>query len=690
MLIVYFSIFFPILSFSQNFQKEANEAFLLTRMVNKFHVNPRLVNDSFSALVFKEFLEQADTRKMFLTKEDVVILSSYKTKLDDEILNKQFTFLQLATRLFEQRVLMTDTIIDNIAKSPFNFNLAEKITKSEFNNPPANDVAMRMGFYKWMKKSTLNFILNNNEDIGSLNAPQLKKYTDSIEPIGRLKAKSICKRYIKGILERPGGIAQEISDSYCKAIAHCFDPHTAYLPLTDKENFESDLGNKKILFGFSLDKNENGEPEIDNLLPGSSAFKCGQFNKGDKIVSLQWEGKSAIDVSDASIQEIYKILDASNHDKMVFTILKPDGTTKQVPLIKEKSDDVDDEDNKVKSFILKGNKTIGYISLPSFYEDWEDEEINRNGCANDVAKEIVKLKNEKIDGLILDVRYNGGGSAREAAELAGIFIDGGPVAQFKSKEAKAFTLKDINRGTIYDGPLVVMVNGYSASASELIAGTLQDYNRAIIVGSTTYGKATAQAVFPMDTTIKIEEDFSKIQTNSYVKITTSQLFRITGRTAQGIGVMPDVIFPDMLQVDGQREENNPLSIRATTVDANKYYTPYASLPLEKIKATGNVEVASSDYFQKLLTYIVKRKTSLDFKDVSLRISDYTKLQVEKSMEEPTADSVKADYIVTQHNFEKARQASNIDLKEMNESWMELLLEDPYIRATYKVMLTLIK
>ena len=194
----------------------------------------------------------------------------------------------------------------------------------------------------------------------------------------------------------------------------------------------------------------------------------------------------------------------------------------------------------------------------------------------------------------------------------------------------------------------------------------------------------------MDTTIKIEEDFSKIQTNSYVKITTSQLFRITGRTAQGIGVMPDVIFPDMLQVDGQREENNPLSIRATTVDANKYYTPYASLPLEKIKATGNVEVASSDYFQKLLTYIVKRKTSLDFKDVSLRISDYTKLQVEKSMEEPTADSVKADYIVTQHNFEKARQASNIDLKEMNESWMELLLEDPYIRATYKVMLTLIK
>ena len=680
----------PAISFGQSFQKAANEAFLLTRMVNKFHVSPRPLDDSFSELVFNEFLKQADPRKTFFTREDINALSVYKTKLDDEIQNRQSTFLQAATMLYEQRLRQADTMIDNITRTPFNYNLPEKITVAEAGDYPANVAAMRIGLYKWMKRAVMNYMVAGREDIASLNAAGLKKYVDSIEPIGRAKAKSIYKRSIKRSLERPGGIAQEIADSYCKAIAVCFDPHSAYMPLTDKENFESGLGNKKMVFGFSMDENENGESEIDGLQPGSSAFKSGQFNKGDKIITVQWEGKSPIDVSDASAGEINRILETSNHDKMVFTIKKADGTTRQVPLLKEKSEDVE-EDEKVKSFILKGEKSIGYISLPGFYVDWEDEEIGRNGCANDVAKEIVKLKKEKIDGLILDVRYNGGGSAQEAAELVGIFIDGGPVSQFKSKEPKVFTLKDMNRGTIYDGPLVVMVNGYSASASELVAAALQDYNRALIVGSNTYGKATGQLVLPMDTTIKMGENPSKKEAASYVKITTSQLYRINGTTAQGNGVMPDVRLPDMLEVSGEREADNPLSIKATTIDANKYYQPYAPLPLAQAKAVGEKEVENSPYFKMLKEYAAKKKASLEKKDISLRLSDNIKIRAEEnSLEEPTADTTKASYIVTQHAFEKARLAADKDLQEMNDSWMELLLEDPYIRVTYKVILSMIK
>ena len=189
----------------------------------------------------------------------------------------------------------------------------------------------------------------------------------------------------------------------------------------------------------------------------------------------------------------------SNHDKATFKIKKPDGAERTVILLKEKMEE-DDEHNKVKSFLLKGSKTIGFISLPSFYQDWENENSGVNGCANDVAKEILKLKKENIEGLIIDLSYNGGGSMEEAVELSGIFIDFGPVGMQKGRDSKIYTLKDVNRGTIYDGPLMLMVNGYTASASEMVAGTLQDYHRAVIVGTPTYGKATAQVVLPMDTT----------------------------------------------------------------------------------------------------------------------------------------------------------------------------------------------
>src|SRR6185295_15214954 len=201
-------------------------------------------------------------------------------------------------------------------------------------------------------------------------------------------------------------------------------------------------------------------------------------------------------------------------------IKKADGSERSVSLWKEKREE-DDDDNKVKSFLLKGSKTIGFLSLPAFYEDWENEK-GINGCANDVAKEILKLKKESIEGLILDLRYNGGGSMQEAVELAGIFVDAGPVGQYKTREAKVYTLKDVNRGTIYDGPLMVLVNGYSASASEMVAGTLQDYNRAVIVGSPTYGKATAQVVLPMDTTINPGDDNKNKKAASDLKVTVSQ------------------------------------------------------------------------------------------------------------------------------------------------------------------------
>src|SRR5664279_2385510 len=279
-------------------------------------------------------------------------------------------------------------------------------------------------------------------------------------PFVRNKEQKSFKNSINIVLQSAGGIQQYIGDEYCKAIAVCYDPHSAYFPLTEKEDFESELGQQQMVFGFRCKEDDDGSVKIESIMPGSPAFKSGQLNKEDKILSIQWEDKQPIDVSSGGLKQLYEVLAMSNHDKATFKIKKPDGTERTVILLKEKMEE-DDDQNKVKSFLLKGSKTIGFISLPSFYQDWENESTGVNGCANDVAKEILKLKKENIEGLIIDLRYNGGGSMDEAIELSGIFIDFGPVGMDKDRDAKLYTLKDVNRGTIYEGPLMLMVNGYT-------------------------------------------------------------------------------------------------------------------------------------------------------------------------------------------------------------------------------------
>ncbi len=348
----------------------------------------------------------------------------------------------------------------------------------------------------------------------------------------------------------------------------------------------------------------------------------------------------------------------------------------------------------MKSFLLKGDKTIGYISLPAFYTDWEDASKDINGCANDVAKEIIKLKQENIDGLILDLRYNGGGSMQEAVDLAGIFIDAGPVGQIKSSDGKIFTLKDMNRGTIYDGPLVLLVNGYSASASEMLAGTLQDYNRAIIVGTPTYGKATAQVVLPMDTTISLENDNQSKQTSSYIKLTTDKLFRITGATAQGTGVQPDILLPDVSEAEPQHETDEYFTLHVSNIDANKYYKPYPFLPIAALKKIAADKIAPDDYFKKLNDYLVLYKGCRQQKDISLQWKDASeerkKVDDAYSTMQNAKDSMKAGFTVQENIYEQQRLETDGSLKEMNKILKRYLQDDPVLNIGYDMLMFMTK
>lgn len=676
----------PVLN-AQSLQKGVTDAYLVSRMVEKFHIQPRPLDDERSDAIFRELMLELDEQRIFFTQDDMNKLLAYRLQLDDEIKGKKSGFLQLLVTTYKQRLLQADTMLDNICKTPFNFSLKEKYTIIEDTTYPAGIPAMHAKMHKLLKLMVMNGIMEYAE-LSNPAKPPAKKFIDSLEPSLRKKANTTIKRSVKRLLQSPQGLEFIIGNMYCQALAGTYDPHTAFFSSDAKENFESHLGKKPLEYGLTFGKDEDGHAQIDYLKPGSSAYQSGRLNQGDKIQSIQWEKKEPIDVADAEVEEIEHVLSASGGNTVNITVKKADGTMRQVALHKERVEvEEEEDDDKVKSFILQGDRKVGYISLPAFYSDWEGA-LGINGCANDVAKEIIKLKKENIEGLLIDLRYNGGGSMQEAIELSGIFIDAGPVGQVKTKDPKAITLKDVVRGTIYDGPLLLLVNGFSASASEMVAAVMQDYNRALIVGSPTYGKATAQVVLPLDTTVNLETYNGKSVATSYIKLTTSKLFRINGTTAQAHGVKPDIILPDLTDAVPEREVNEKYVLPATVIDANKYYKPLTPLPVAAAESVAKKEMASSPYFKYVQQYIDRAKAAKVRKDFSLFIDEAWQ---EKKKKEQQAASLKAPdllekaiYKVVNPAVQKQREHDS----EINEEWKENLLSDAYVKIAFQLIATM--
>lgn len=668
------------------YAKTASNAFLITRMAAKFHVRPAPVDDAFSAFVFDELIKALDDEKIYFTQEDIAALQPYRSGIDDEINKQKTTFLQAIANRYTQRLKQSDSLVTLICKQPFLFTANETLTAKEDTTFPANEAAQKAKLYKILKLDILNE-LTDDDSLEKMTVARQKKYVDSLEPILRRQVQTSLLRDTKIMFQTPGGIPQYVSDEYCKAIALCYDPHTEFFPATEKENFESELGAEHIVFGFGIKEDKDEGVVIDELLPGSPAYKSGQMNTGDKIETLQWSGSQPVDVSDATTDEVQQVLNASNHEKLIVGIKKADGSARQVTLIKEKMETEEDDDSRVRSFVLKGAKTIGYISLPAFYTDW-DENSDSKGCANDVAKEIIKLKKENIEGLVIDLRYNGGGSVGEAVELSGIFIDAGPVEQIKGKEAKVYTLKDANRGTIYNGPLLIMINGYSASASEMFAGTMQDYHRALILGSASYGKATMQQVLPLDTTVTEEKPNAGKAYDNYLKITDAQIYRINGTTAQLGGVIPDIVLPDIERLKPVRESLNAHALDAMPIDANKYYQPLKPLFRAGLQAMADSFVAVSPYYKRLRTYNTGIEAERSKKDFSLQLQTALQQPEVSSFSDTVSTTGKqmlSLYKVENNAYETERLQMDSHQREAADEWKNFLQKDAALKVAYKAL-----
>jgi carboxyl-terminal processing protease len=684
-----FTCIFSIYGSAQTPPKNfAAEARLLKRTLVENHFRPRAIDNEYSAWVFDNTMDDLDPDGIYFTQEDINSLLGYREKIDEELNGTGWTFLPQLTQLYSKCLRRYRAGINDVSTQPIDFFrpafLVEDSTWSENTNELRTQWALMFRYNLQQRLADLATRTGTKAE---------KDFLLKNEKAARQQVTKVMLREADRILENADGLDAYVASTLLESMAAAFDPHTSYFTAKQMQRFIASLSTQGYFFGFTIDENENGEVVVSQLMPGGPAWNSGEMHKGDAIQSIRWEGKEQEDLWGVDRDDVNDMLDETDNSKIALTLRAPDGTTRDVQLRKEK---VTSEENVVRSFVLGGEKKIGFISLPDFYTDWDDADGSK--CASDVAREIVKLKREKIEGLILDVRFNGGGSMAEAVAMTGIFIDAGPVGVLARKNGEMVTVKDINRGTIYDGPMVVMVNSLSASASEFLAAALQDYNRAIVVGSRTYGKATAQTVLSSDPTLNMDDKklVEKLKTvnSGFAKVTVEKLYRVTGKTAQGRGVIPDVQLPDVLQGLPIRESELPLSFAADSIQKKVYYQPLRPLPraelLEKSKRRTDVQ-SQFISMQKLATTLADYGRGPD--SVALRWPDFQikngkQIQLTREISAGLKASTKV-FTATVLKEEELRGQSDTYFQEFNTSWIKNLEGDIFVNETFLITCDLI-
>lgn len=665
---------------AQSVNKFRREAQYLRDAVLKDHFNPHAIDDTFSADVYKTFLDELDSRKLYFMESDFDKIKKYETSLDDELNGKSWVFLDEASALYKKALTRSEGIINDILQKPFSWQKEDSLRRDSLQWAKSEEQYYQQ-WVRWLKYKTLDKLYKARNQLATDDASFISKN----EPGIRKKLLNYEIQQLHRILDHPLGFENYVANAFFKTIASRFDPHTTYLSIVDVANFLSSVSTEGYSFGLVLEENEEGEVIISHLVPGGPAWKSGELHTSDVLTYIHRTNQEPVDLYGMDAEEVTKMLEEDGFNYMELTIRNKSGVEKTVRLRKEK---IQLEENVVRSVILEGKeKRIGYISLPGFYADMGDE---GGRCANDVAKEVVKLNKEKIDGLILDIRYNGGGSMAEALDMAGIFIDEGPLGVLKTKDGKLVTLKDNNRGTVYDGPLLVMVNKLSASASEFLAAALQDYHRAVIVGACTYGKATAQRLFPLSPAARPGGALLDNKGSGYLKITLEKIYRVTGKTAQKRGIIPDVILPDVLDGLKVGEAYEPNALPADSIDKRTYCKPLRPLPVKALRDSSIARTDTSQIFKKITSisqflqqnYSGERYTPL----VWGKFVQYKqKPEQELGVLESVLEMRKIPYTVANHASDLKRMEVDEFMAEMNKQWVKNLSGDVYLAEAFRII-----
>ena len=647
------------------------------------HYSPRKIDDDFSKDVFKEYLKALDQEKNIFLQSDIDALRVYETKLDDEIHGEAILFQPATSVIYEKRVIEARKVFETVIKSPFDFSIDDSVLLDvDVKLAPLNEKERYTYWYQILKYKTLDRFVNLTEE-REKNKTKEKFVVKADSTLEREARASVKKEYLKRFerLEKTFDKEKRF-ELFLNTITGLMDPHTDYMAPVEKRSFTEQMSGTFYGIGAQLTQDDNGI-KIASIQPGGAAWKSGQLVVNDVIVKVAQGAEEPVDVSGYETTDAVKLIRGNLGTEVRLTIRKPDGSYKIVSLKREKI--VLDEGFARSAIIQKGADKYGYILLPDFYADFEREDGAR--CARDVAKEVEKLKAENVKGIAIDVRYNGGGSLYEVVQMAGLFIDQGPMVQIRNKEGRSQTLSDEVPGTIYNGPLVVMVNEFSASASEIFAGAIQDYKRGIILGSTsTYGKGTVQRNVPFGKPL----DDLGIQTEyGAVKLTFQKFYRVTGSSTQRKGVVPDVILPDEYEFLKYREKDNESSLPWDEMARAKFQVWPGNAPIAAIAAKVNDKIAkdtSMIAFKKTLAWV---STQMD-RPVHLKLDKYiafrkqlqstmiqndNRLKLKDSMQ---VTALKADYNKFYNNPDKTKQDRYQDL-------LKVIAKDAQINEASKLL-----
>jgi carboxyl-terminal processing protease len=656
---------------------------LISYVLGQWHYSPTDINDQFSEKVFSNFINSIDPLKRYFYKSDIKEFERYRLDIDNQIKNKDLTFFNLVHKRLTERMEEGKILSFEIINKPFDYSKQEIINTNYENISYVNsEKEMKERWRKQLKYSSID-----SYDF-ELNEVESKKDNSSAKKISKKDAEKEARAKTKEFLEEYYSIMKDLErkdwfTNYLNAIVEVFDPHTAYYAPIDKERFDQDMSGKLEGIGARLQK-KNNEVKIMSLISGGPAWKAKELESGDIILKVAQEK----DIEPTSIvgmrlDNAIKLIKGPKGTIVKLTIKKVDGTIKVIQI---ERDIVEiDETYAKSSLIINDDQTYGIINLPRFYVDFKDYNESRN-AASDVKKEIIRLKKSGMEGLVLDLRNNGGGSLQTVVDMTGLFIKKGPIVQVKSSGKRKEVLKDDDATIEWDGPLVILVNELSASASEILAAALQDYKRAIIIGSSqTFGKGTVQNVMDLNRFMK-NSTFGDV---GALKITTQKFYRINGGSTQLEGVKSDVVVVDRYSfIDiGEKDMDNPLPW--DKIDPAIYNTWEGVINYDETIKNSKTRMLENKQLQLIEKQAKWIKKQSEEKEISLKYADYLseKEYIKNTGKQFEAiGKYKTNLSFSSLPYEIKLIKKDSSLGEKRKDWHKYLSKDVYIEEAVNVLI----
>ncbi len=682
---VLFSAFYPIRTVD-NAEKESLLIQYMLGGLDQLHYQPQDINDDFSEKVYKMYLDRVDGGRRWLTQEDIDLLEPYKLNLDDQAQKGSFEFFDLAIKRYEAGFAKSQKYFEEILAQPFDLNKKEVLNVDVENRPFAkDDTELKEYWRKALKSEVLSRVYtkkNAQDKEEEIEEGEKKKTFEELEVEARKDVlKTFTDWYERMAKERR---LDHLSD-YLNAITATYDPHTNYFLPKDKENFDINMSGTLEGIGARL-QTEGDYTKVSSIVPGGPAWKGKELEADDRIFKVAQGEEDAVDVTGFRIDDVVKLIRGKKGTIVKLTVKKIDGETKVVSITR---DVVMLDEGYAKSVIISKPdvvENVGYINLPRFYADF-----NRRGgrnCSADVGAEIKKLKNQNVESIILDLRNNGGGSLRDVVKMSGFFIEEGPIVQVKARDRKPQILEDTDTRVQFDGKLIVLVNSYSASASEILAAALQDYGRAVIVGTSksTFGKGTVQRFFDLDSGIPGNSDIKPL---GEVKVTIQKFYRVDGGSTQLRGVRPDIILPDRFYELETGEQEEDYAMPWTEIPEVDYsQSVYKVKDLKGLAAKSAERVNKHETFSLIREEARRLKKQRDDNELALDFDSYAaerELRKEESKKYKDILQPIEGMVISNLEVDMADIKSDESKEARNEEWLKNMQKDVYLEEALYIL-----